>query len=323
MVVVQVTGVVYERRQSSADGKSGPYVNRRMINEDKYTHRNSLRKRRRKRRKAISIRIVFGFALVILVVVLCTVLQLLKDWMQGYHMISFLKKIRKLNENENDRIMPNIRVNEEVLNGNNIQWILNKEKDNSMFISHSTYQHQHNTSTKIPKIIHKILITNDGKVPDIEDYSMNANLSHALNSWTRRNPGYNMKIYGLDDCKAYLNEHFHPVFLRTFNCIEAYAGKTNLCRAAIVYLEGGWYSDWMEEVQVDGLLDTLSTGNQTIVFPWAITTKWEVASGAIMNGFFGAQPRHPSEFCFSISIELFQLFLFELSSCLFIHTFHG
>jgi hypothetical protein len=222
-----------------------------------------------------------------------------------------------------DSIIPTIKVNEEVLNGNNIQWILNKEKDNSMFISHSTYQHQHNTSTKIPKIIHKILITNDGKVPDIEDYSMNANLSHALNSWTRRNPGYNMKIYGLDDCKAYLNEHFHPVFLRTFNCIEAYAGKTNLCRAAIVYLEGGWYSDWMEEVQVDGLLDTLSTGNQTIVFPWAITTKWEVASGAIMNGFFGAQPRHPSEFCFSISIELFQLFLFELSSCLFIHTFHG
>ena len=103
-------------------------------------------------------------------------------------------------------------------------------------------------------------------------------------------------MFGLEDCRAYLEKHFHPIFLRTFDCILPYAGKADLFRVAVVYREGGWYSDWMEEVKVDGLLDKLGNGNATMVFPWATTKNYEVLTGSIMNGFFGAQARHPSEF---------------------------
>ena len=36
-------------------------------------------------------------------------------------------------------------------------------------------------------------------------------------------------------------EYYHPVFLHTFYCIEAFAGKVNLYCILVVYVEGGWY----------------------------------------------------------------------------------
>ena len=117
-----------------------------------------------------------------------------------------------------------------------------------------------------------------------------------------------MKYFGLDDCRAYLKEHFHPMFLRAFDCIKANAGKVNLFRAAVVYREGGWYSDWKEEVKVHGLLDKLTNGkplrpkqpkinagSQSIVFTWGRGSIHERKNNCIMNGFFGAKPRHPSK----------------------------
>jgi len=175
-------------------------------------------------------------------------------------------------------------VDEELLNGTSTEWILLNNKA-SIGIRNSS-------SSTIPRVINKVFLKRDGKVGSpIEDFcKLQIN---ALESWTRRNPGYSMNIFGLNDCKAYLRENFHPVFLNALNCINAYAGKANLCRAAIIFHEGGWYSDWMEEVKVDALLDTLAEGNPSLIFSWAQTRRYESETGAIMNGFFGAWPRHP------------------------------
>jgi hypothetical protein len=157
------------------------------------------------------------------------------------------------------------------------------------------------TNNTIPKMIYKIFVSGDGELPDFSSHS-NVQKS-ALLSWTMKNPGYHMKYFGLKDCRAYLKEHFHPVFLRAFDCIQANAGKVNLFRAAVVYREGGWYSDWKEVVFVDGFLDKLAhgatgknkPGSQTIVFAWDRGSPYPRQNHCIMNAFFGARPRHPSE----------------------------
>jgi hypothetical protein len=75
---------------------------------------------------------------------------------------------------------------------------------------------------------------------------------------------------------------------------------------AIVYREGGWYSDWKEECLKNGLLDWLAMelwekqGVMTSAFfPLAFGTPNAVQYQYIMNGFFGAKPRHPGKDCFS------------------------
>ena len=89
-------------------------------------------------------------------------------------------------------------------------------------------------------MIYKIFLNDDGKLPVLDLLNDGFKPQRdALLSWTAKNPGYNMKLFGLDDCRAYLKEHFHPVFLRAFDCITAHAGKANLFRAATVYREGG------------------------------------------------------------------------------------
>ena len=192
---------------------------------------------------------------------------------------------------------------EELLNSfNDTSWILTEKQDqNTTADQHlnmaSINEDQNNIQNDIiiPRMIYKIFLSqNDRRTPDLK--SQLKRQYEALTSWTTRNPGYNMTLFGMDDCRAYLQEHFHPVFLRTFDCITAYAGKTNLFRAAVVYREGGWYSDWKEEVHVDGLLDALGSDRMSMVFPWAWTKEHENRTGSIMNAFFGAQPRHPSEF---------------------------
>ncbi len=175
-------------------------------------------------------------------------------------------------------------------------------------------------TSRIPKVIHKIFISNSGKVPSLS--SLPKPQVEALQSWTNMNPaGYEVRYFGLDDCRRYLEKHFHPVFLRAFDCIEANAGKADFFRAAVVYREGGWYSDWKEEVKIKGFLDKLANGKtidrlfnwngkvsegseageQTLIFSWDRSTPHHRDNHCIANAFFGAKPQHPSEFDLNVS----------------------
>ena len=55
----------------------------------------------------------------------------------------------------------------------------------------------------IPKVIHKVLIVDDGKLPELPD-----GMKKALETWYRVNPGYKIKMYSGDDCVSYIKEHY-------------------------------------------------------------------------------------------------------------------
>ena len=153
----------------------------------------------------------------------------------------------------------------------------------------------------IPKIIHKVLLTKHGNIHDLLRNEPDE-LKQAHESWTKMNPGYQIRYFSLNLARAYLREYFHPVFLRAFDCIQAFAGKSNLFRLAVVFREGGWYSDWKEQCNIPELLEWLATQNQgrkrfnaTIVFAYDKGTLHSSELEYIMNAFFGAQPRHPGK----------------------------
>ena len=55
----------------------------------------------------------------------------------------------------------------------------------------------------IPKIIHKIILVDDGKIPYLPE-----GLSKAPESFYRQNPDYKVKIYSGEDCVNYIKENF-------------------------------------------------------------------------------------------------------------------
>ena len=153
----------------------------------------------------------------------------------------------------------------------------------------------------IPKYLHKVIITSTGDFPDYFDSIVNAtitsdndspvkgSLAHAHVSWRKLNPGYVIRYFNLHLCREYLKQYYHPIFLRAFDCIEAFAGKNNLFRTLVVYREGGFYSDWKEECKIDNLLKQLSSENTT----WFSAFDMPGGSDAMQNAFFGALPGSP------------------------------
>ena len=154
----------------------------------------------------------------------------------------------------------------------------------------------------IPKYLHKVIITATGDFPDYFDSIVNAtiasdndndspvkgSLAHAHVSWRKLNPGYVIRYFNLHLCREYLKQYYHPIFLRAFDCIEAFAGKGDLFRTLVVYREGGFYSDWKEECKIN-LLKQLSSENTT----WFSAFNKPGGSDAMANAFFGALPGSP------------------------------
>lgn len=152
----------------------------------------------------------------------------------------------------------------------------------------------------IPKHLHKVILTTTGKfsepIAEILNISGNngrppvtGSLAHAHLSWKMLNPGYAIRYFNLHLCRKYLKQYYHPIFLRAFDCIEAFAGKSDLFRTLVVYREGGFYSDWKEECKVDSLLKQLSSENTT----WFSAFNQPGSSDAMQNAFFGALPGSP------------------------------
>ena len=185
----------------------------------------------------------------------------------------------------------------------------------------SNADHQYYESQKlIPKYLHKVILTSDGGYPDyfptilkLEAQPTLDNNGNALQemaveegsieeahlSWKVRNPGYEIRYFNLHECRRYLAQYYHPIFLRAFDCIEAFAGKADLFRYLVVYREGGYYSDWKQVCLVDGLLDqlTLSSSSQQVrwdkpaVGPTTFFSSWDPMG--MQCAFFGAVPQSP------------------------------
>lgn len=150
---------------------------------------------------------------------------------------------------------------------------------------------QHNIT--IPRIIHKIYFQKDGKF-DPRAVTL-APLKEAHQSWFDMNPGYEMHYFNLDDARSYLSEYFHPIFIRAFDCLEAFAAKADFFRMVVLYREGGWYSDWKQVVLQNRALDNLAIGSGTFDFvaAWDQGNQVSVRHKCIQNALVGATPQHP------------------------------
>lgn len=107
----------------------------------------------------------------------------------------------------------------------------------------------------IPKVIHKIIIVDEGNIP-----TMPEGMKKALETWYRMNPEYKVKIYSGEDCVEYIKTHFDDEVLKAYNTLKPYSYKCDLMRHLILYNEGGWYSD-IRQVCLEHL-DTLSNLNR-------------------------------------------------------------
>ena len=153
-----------------------------------------------------------------------------------------------------------------------------------------------NISTqKFPKVIHKVFLDNNGT------YNIDENTKKAHNSWKTLNNGYTLKLWNKKECREYLIKHFPRIVINTFDNLIPYAYKCDFFRYCVLYIEGGWYSDWNEVCLINNLLDKLCINNaQSIIYftdkdgislsKNSITSKKYIYCA--MNGFFGSVPRN-------------------------------
>ncbi|KAL7551801.1 hypothetical protein ACHAWF_014988 [Thalassiosira exigua] len=145
-------------------------------------------------------------------------------------------------------------------------------------------------SVTIPQAIFKTYFQRDGLLQ--HNSSVPKSLSKALRSWSLANPGYKVHIFSLMDAKEYLRRNYHPAFQKVFHCIQAFAGKSNFFRMAILYREGGWYSDWKQVCLQPNLLRNIS--DETDFFAsWDQGSQYGTKHHCVQNSFVGSKPRHP------------------------------
>lgn len=146
-------------------------------------------------------------------------------------------------------------------------------------------------TSNIPKVVHKVYIQKSGGFQDMSKSPLN--LTEAHFSWEKYNHGYHVQYFDLVLCRKYLATYFHPIFLRTFDCLQNFAGKCDFFRMAVLYREGGWYSDWKEVCLEENLLDKLSAKGEDLVLFYDEGLTAAGGKTEFANAFLGAAPRHP------------------------------
>jgi mannosyltransferase OCH1-like enzyme len=134
----------------------------------------------------------------------------------------------------------------------------------------------------VPKVIHKIIICDDGKIPEFSP-----GMKKALETFYRMNPGYIVKIYSGDDCVEYIKKHFDEEVLEAYHTLKPYAYKCDFIRHHILYNEGGWYSD-IRQVCLQPL-DNLNDLNKE----YYTSVDCPPNQMCMYTAFIGSVPKHP------------------------------
>jgi hypothetical protein len=93
--------------------------------------------------------------------------------------------------------------------------------------------------SKIPKLIHKVLLLDDGK------FEISDEIAKYHEMWLTLNPGYKIVYWDYQKCRIYLAS-IDSQILDIFDRIIPYSGKCDLFRYTIMYTIGGWYTDWRQ-----------------------------------------------------------------------------
>lgn len=148
----------------------------------------------------------------------------------------------------------------------------------------------------IPKVIHKIIIVDDGKLPKLPN-----DMKIALETFYRMNPGYKIKLYSGDNCVDYIKKYFDDKTLQVYNALKPYAFKCDFMRQLILFNEGGWYSDIRQVcLQPIDKLNELSKEYYT-------SLDSEINPNCMYNAFIGSIPKHP------ISSKMIDLIMWNVS----------
>jgi mannosyltransferase OCH1-like enzyme len=134
----------------------------------------------------------------------------------------------------------------------------------------------------IPKVIHKIIICDDGKIPVFPD-----GMKKALETFYRMNPEYKVKLYSGDDCLEYIRTHFDDETLEAYQTLRPYSYKCDLMRHLILYNEGGWYSD-ARQVCLEPLDALNATGREYVT-----SVDCPPNQTCMYTAFIGSVPGHP------------------------------
>ena len=148
--------------------------------------------------------------------------------------------------------------------------------------------HSGKSDSRIPPIINKIYFQKDGNFPT----NANEQLKEAHKSWTSLNPGYNIRYFNLRLARKYLQQHYHPVFLRAFDCIEAFASKSDFFRMCLLYREGGFHSDWKQVCLQRHLLDRIANSTDFFAALDIGNGYTQKSMSCAQNAFVGATPGH-------------------------------
>jgi len=134
----------------------------------------------------------------------------------------------------------------------------------------------------IPKVIHKIVINENGTLPKLPD-----GISNSFESFYRLNPDYKVKLYSGEDCVKYIKDHYDEGILKLYNKLKPFSYKCDLMRHLILYNEGGWYSD-MRQV----CLEPLDVLNDT-KFEYYTSVDCPPNQNCMYTAFIGSIPKHP------------------------------
>lgn len=133
----------------------------------------------------------------------------------------------------------------------------------------------------VPKVIHKFIITEDGKIPTLPE-----GMKRAIESFYRMNPDYKIKMYSGNDCVEYIKKYYDEDILKTYESLKPYAYKSDFIRHLVLLREGGWHTD-LRMVCLQPL-DILN--NQNKQFYACIDTPQKQL--CMCNGFIGVVPGH-------------------------------
>jgi len=134
----------------------------------------------------------------------------------------------------------------------------------------------------IPKVIHKVILVDGGKLPSLPD-----GMKSAIETFYRMNPGYRVKLYSGQDCVEYIKTHFDDEILDAYNKLKPYSFKCDFMRHLILYNEGGWYTDMrMVCLQPLDVLNDLNMEHYTCVDCPPNET-------CMCTGFIGSVEKHP------------------------------
>lgn len=87
--------------------------------------------------------------------------------------------------------------------------------------------------------IHQIFITSSGEVSD----DLPPMVRHNVDSLRRLHPEAEYRLWGTDELRRFIADHFETEVLEAFDTLQAFALKADLARYCLLYVHGGLYSD--------------------------------------------------------------------------------